>query len=680
MTDRPADGSGPSGAVPSEVSDAERRLDSLQRLGMVGTSRVGELDAFLDALARSFGAHRFSFTVLDEEVARVLGEAGTSQLDTRWDLARDAVNAPDGRAHRQVCGAPERDRLPALSAADGPVSLAAVAVTGPGGARIGALVAIWVADVVLPEAGWVALERAAEHIATVLRLRAEVAEYRRFVQLNPLPMLLLDEHSGIEVANPAAAELLGCVDPRDLMGEEFETLVANRDRMRVATELSRVLYSSSERRAIDATLVDANGAERTVSLAVAPLRGIHRHLQVGIQDLSSRQRDEEARTRLLEQLARAQRLDAVGQVAGGLAHDLNNLLAVMATNLELATGLIGDLGADVDLPAFADLREDLSELRVAIGRATAMTREMLDFSRRRQGGASLADVAEVVDGVRRLVSPSLPAGVRLTMDLAEDLPQVAVDPVLLERAVLNLVNNARDAVAGRGTITIRGVRDTLAAEGSERRADLLDRGQRPAVRLEVADDGAGMDQVTRARAFEPMFTTKPDGQGTGLGLPSVLGFVTAADGALHLATEPGEGTTVTMIVPADVPAPEVDPTRSEPVGGARILLVDPGEHTRRVITRMLDSAGHRVTACRDGEEALTVLEQGRVDLLLTELVLAGIGGARLIENARQRLPGLAVVVLASAEAPRSLDGDPLLVKPFSQTRLLQTVARVLGER
>jgi CheY-like chemotaxis protein/anti-sigma regulatory factor (Ser/Thr protein kinase) len=283
--------------------------------------------------------------------------------------------------------------------------------------------------------------------------------------------------------------------------------------------------------------------------------------------------------------------------------------------------------------------------------------------------------------VVRLVARSLPPRVRLVVDVSDELPPLGADPVELERAVLNLVNNARDAVGAKGTVTIRAVADTLAAEGRERRSDLLDRGQRPAVRIEVVDDGTGMDQVTRARAFEPMFTTKPDGQGTGLGLPSVLAFVTATDGALHLSSEPDVGTTVTLIVPVEVPSDvEVEGTRTGPVGGAKVLLVDPGEHTRRVIARMLDSAGYRVTACRDGEEALALLEQERVDLLLTELVLAGIGGSRLIETARQRVPGLAVVVLASAEAPRSLDGDPLLVKPFSQTRLLQTVARVLGQR
>lgn len=665
----------------SDATEA-RRLEAVQRLGVAGTTRVGELDPFLELVAIALGARSVAFTAIDQDVARVLGEIGedaTVQLGGRWSVARDAVDAADGRSVWTVGPGQNRARRLVFDGSGAPVTMAAVAVAGAGGQRVGAVVATWVAEVVVPDAGWEALASAAEHVTTILELRAEVAEYRRFVALNPQPLLVLDDEGDIEVANPAAVELLAASGDEELRGRSFLELVADHDVVRVAQEISRVLFSPRHHLVIDATLTDARGEELVTSLAVGYLRGVRSQLQVAVHDMTARLGEEESRTQLLEQLARAQRLDAVGQVAGGLAHDLNNLLAVLDSNLSLALGSVDRIEAEPDADGFAELRADLGELATALTRAGALTSQMLEFARRRPGGEPTTDVGEVIDGLVRLITPSLAPQVRLTVDVAEGLPPVGVDPVHFERALLNLVNNARDALDGAGSITLRAVAAHAASPvGDRRRGDAVN--VRQAVRVEVADDGSGMDAVTRARAFEPLFTTKPDGRGSGLGLPSVLAFAAAADADLHLRSNPGQGTTVKLTLPV-TPTQDGGPGEAAgPGGGARVLLVEPGEHARRVIVQMLVAAGYRVTAAGSGEEALADLEREAVDLLVTDLVLPATSGHRLIADARQLRPEIGVVVLSSVEAPRVLEGDPVLVKPFSQTRLLRTVSRVLEGR
>ena len=265
--------------------------------------------------------------------------------------------------------------------------------------------------------------------------------------------------------------------------------------------------------------------------------------------------------------------------------------------------------------------------------------------------------------------------------MPDDLPPAAADPAQLERSVLNLVNNARDALDGSGTIRVTASVDVSGVGGVERRSDFSGRSNRPMLRLSVSDDGAGMDEVTRARACEPLFTTKPEGKGTGLGLSAVLAFADESDAVLTLRSALGDGTTAELLLPLhDLSGAELPVGGDRPVAGARVVLVDPGERTRRVIARMLGDAGYRVSTYASGEDALAAIEQGGADLLVTELVLPAMTGSRLITDARGHVDDLPVVVLASVEAPRALEGDPVLVKPFSQTRLLRTVQRVLSGR
>lgn len=675
--------------------DAARRATALARLRLLGAGPHPSTDRLVRLVTRTLDATFAALVLVDGRLARV--QASTHRLAPAFpaetSLSAEVLVGGDDLIVTSVSDGKRRHPAGLLLRSE-----AAVVIRAPDGVPVGAVEVGW-REAVEPSAA----HRAALHdlgglAEGLLELRADVEEYRRFVELSPDAVVILDLASAVRQVNPALLTLLGCRDRTELVGRSFIDLVVRADRVRVAAQLTRVPFSRATTGRLDTQLVRPDGGLVPCSLSIGLLGGTRRHLQVVVHDLSGRLRDEEARTALSEQLARAQRLDAVGQVAGGLAHDLNNLLMVMATNLSLAFETLADVRSEaarlaagmapqpdtagtppVEGPLLASLQEDLDEVRLAVDRASALTRQLLQFARREQGRHDTSDVAAVVDAVCQLTRRSLGRGVDLEVDLGADLPPIAADPVQLERALLNLVNNARDAVGELGTIRIEAHPDTLGTPGAERRADLAPLAGRPAVRLAVTDDGVGMDEVTRARACEPLFTTKPEGAGTGLGLSAVLAFADEVDALLHLRSAPAEGTTATLVLPVEVAEPAVPVGTDQPVGGKRVALVDPGERTRRVIARMLGGAGYRVTTFSSGEEALASLAELGTDLLVTELVLPAMTGTRLITDARRLLPGLPVVVLASVEAPRALDGDPVLVKPFSQLRLLRTVERVLTQ-
>ncbi len=647
------------------ATDALRRAEAQRRLGVAGACRFDELDELLALVARAAGASGARFVVIDQDVDRVVAEDGPAyRVDRRWSLARTALKAADGRASVVVEPGVERAGLPLFAGADVPVALAAVSVTAPDGEPIGGVVAHWVGEQAVQEPAWAPLEDGARHLGYVLELRADEREYRRFINLNPDPVLVLDVEGAVVIANPAMATLLGHDDPEAMVGRPFLACVARSDRARVTAELARVLFARRRTRQFDVSLLDREGATVATSVSAGHLRGARRHLQLVVHDLSERLRAEEERSTLSEQLARAQRLDAVGHVASGLAHDLNNLLVVMVSNLALAREGLESIDAQVPLRAVCD---DLEELQIAVDRASALTSQLLAFAAADEAGSDAADIGEVVAAVLGLVERSLPQGVTLQRSVPSGLPLVAVPPVQLERALLNLVINARDAVGAIGTIEVRA---SSTADGG-----------RQSVRLEVQDDGSGMDEATLARAFEPLFTTKADAGGSGLGLASVLALTDEVDGVVTIRSTPREGTTVTLVLPVEAAAPESIPVGVDvPVGGARVLLVDPGERTRRVITSMLRGSGYRVTPVATGEEALEILATGADELLITEVALPGRGGAELLEHVRASTQPIPVIVLASVDAPPTLAGVPVLVKPFSHARLLRVVERVLAER
>ncbi|MFP4634406.1 MAG: PAS domain S-box protein [Nitriliruptoraceae bacterium] len=667
-----------------------QRLEALRRLGPLDAGGRRQLAPVLHVLAAAIGAELVAVTLIDAEYAWDVASTREEPAPVRprvGSIAGRVVTTAAPVSQLVEDGSLSADEQPQLLAGahldevPRPARWSAVPIRTPDGEVVGALEAAWHDRAATGRSVWQRLEDAGRHVEHVLELHAEVAEYRRFVELAPDAVLVLDADGDVELTNPALCEVLGYEHPEDLDGRAFVELVAPTDRARVASTLARVLFARRRTVHLDVELLATDGRAVPCSISAGHLRGPRRHLQLVVHDLTERLRDEEERSRLSEQLARAQRPDAVGQVASGLAHDLNNLLVVMTSNLALAEESLDELGGRLAPPVLEPIQRDLTELRTAVTRAEGLTSKLLQFVRDEEAEHGSADVVEVVDAVRGLAGRSLGDEMTLNVDLPAALPPVAADPIEFERALLNLVLNARDALEAGGTITLAATTVGDDVEGATPRGDDgdgIERG-RQWVRIDVLDDGVGMDEVTRARAFEPLWSSKGPEAGTGLGLATVAAFVDAVDGSVAIDAEPDEGTRVVLHLPVDDGAFDAVPVGVDvPVAGARVVLIEPGERTRQVIVRMLRAVGYRVRAFGGADEALEALREEGAELLITELSLPGTSGSGMVPTARALLPGLKVVVLASVDGPRTLEGVPLLVKPFSHQRLLRTVREVLA--
>jgi PAS domain S-box-containing protein len=372
-------------------------------------------------------------------------------------------------------------------------------------------------------------------------------------------------------------------------------------------------------------------------------------------------RDVTERKRLEAQLRQSQRLESVGQLAGGIAHDFNNFLSVIRG---YARFLIDGLPAD------SALRSDAEEVAEAAERAARLTNQLLVFSRRDVVQSRVLDLRELLDEIASLLERTLGEDVAMTVRVDEDIHPVEGDPSQLEQVLMNLAVNARDAMPGGGRLTI-----TLANDdsGDERR-----------VCLTVADNGHGMAPDVVERAFEPFYSTKPKAQGTGLGLATVYGIVTQAGGSVDIESQPGEGTTVRVRLPASRASaawPADDPVaESARGGGETILVVEDEEAVRRLTCRILDREGYRVLEAQDGGQALDTWHRhdGEIDLLVTDVVMPGMSGKELAERI-----GIEPVFMSGYTDDivlrHGLEGLRLVHKPFDGETLLATVRSALDE-
>ncbi len=374
-----------------------------------------------------------------------------------------------------------------------------------------------------------------------------------------------------------------------------------------------------------------------------------------------------------ERLSQAEKMEALGQLTGGLAHDFNNMLTVILGNL----GALRDRGVGGH-----EADEFVDPALAAARRGVELIRSLLGFARRQPLQAQVADVGALAATVALLLRRSLPASMAVDVD-AEGAPRAWVDPNRLQDALVNLALNARDAQARR--VQVQAAAATLAPE----RAAELEVAPGAYLCLTVRDDGQGMDAATRARVFEPFFTTKRPGAGTGLGLPMVYGFVRQSGGAIQIASQPDIGTTVTMWLPLPAaaaaalpePATEAD-TSSRLAEHALALLVEDDPEVRKVVRRSLVDLGFAVVEAENGAEAMQILDHTpRIELLLSDVVMPGdIDGRALARHARAlHVPRVALMSgYAPGEASAADLGVPLLSKPFTPRQLaefLQNAAR-----
>ena len=386
---------------------------------------------------------------------------------------------------------------------------------------------------------------------------------------------------------------------------------------------------------------------------------------------ASLQREMLEREKAETALAQAQKMEAVGQLTGGVAHDFNNLLTAVLGSLQM----IGKRSDDPQIRRFAD------NARRAAERGARLTQQLLAFSRRQRLAPEAVDLHRLVAEISDLLTRAVGTTVMLEIQLPGQLPPAFVDPTQMELVLLNLAINARDAMPDGGVLTIAG--SELASAPLELAEDLAGGSY---VVIAITDTGSGMTPEVQERAFEPFFTTKEQGKGTGLGLSQVYGFVRQSGGAVKLRSAPGEGTTVTLYLPrAEVAPVAVVADGSEapaPATHASILVVDDDDDVRDLVVAMLEELGYRVTAAENGSVALELLSQNSpFDLLLADVAMPGLSGVDVVHAARDlgRAPRVLYATgYADLGAYRpGLEGEDMIRKPYRMADLAARVDRAL---
>jgi signal transduction histidine kinase len=379
------------------------------------------------------------------------------------------------------------------------------------------------------------------------------------------------------------------------------------------------------------------------------------------------------RAQLQQDLAQAQKLEAIGRLAGGVAHDFNNVLTAILGSAELLL---------LDTPPGAANREEVEIIRDASIRAQELIRQLLAFSARQVLQPSVIDLNDLIKNLGRMLRRLIGEDLELATELAPDLGAVRVDPGQVEQVLVNLAVNARDAMPDGGRLTIS-TANVDAAETAD-----LSAGRH--VLIEVTDTGTGMDAETLARAFEPFFTTKERGKGTGLGLASVYGIVRQSGGQISVSSTPGAGTTFRIYLPrVDAPvdaAREARPVTAPATGTETVLVAEDEQIVRVLIRKVLEQAGYTVLLAGSGAEALQLAERHTVaiHLLVTDVVMPGMNGRELARRLLERRPKTKVLYLSgyaddAVERHGVLDpGTAFMQKPFSPSALATRVREVLG--
>jgi hypothetical protein len=513
-----------------------------------------------------------------------------------------------------------------------------------------------------------AAKRVADELAEVER------RYQRLFQRSPLPMWIYDKSSlaFVEVNEAAIAHYGFSRD--QFLSMKITDIRPPED---VSTLLDDISHAGAQRsgrwRHIkrDGTPIDVSVIAHAVEFGDRPAEFVI------AEDITDQ-------ARLQRQVQQSQRLDSLGQLAGGVAHDFNNLLAVIMNYASFVKKETAK-AAEEDGARWQPVIDDVVQIERASERASGLIRQLLTFARREVTRPQVIDLNDVVSDIEQLLRRTLGEHVELVMAPSPELWRVLADVGQMEQVLVNLAINARDAMPQGGTLTIDTGNITVDEPYAAARPTLQPGDY---VRLRVSDTGTGMDATTVQRAFEPFFTTKAPGEGSGLGLATVYGIIAQAGGYAQIYSEPGRGTTVTALLPAaggEVAVTTEPPARAASLaGGEVIMLVEDEDALRGMTRRILVDSGYRVITAANGSEAIELAGAGgHIDLLLTDVVMPHMLGKEVAARVAELQPGIRVLYMSGYAQPvlasqGTLDpGVSLLEKPFGELALLAMITDAL---
>jgi PAS domain S-box-containing protein len=506
-------------------------------------------------------------------------------------------------------------------------------------------------------------------------LRSE-DQFRRLVEgVTDYAIYMLDPEGYVSSWNAGAQRIKG-YRPNEIIGQHFSRFYTAEDQEAGLPAVSLQTAMREGQFEKEGWRIRKDGSRFWAHVVIDPIHGDDGQV-IGFakitRDITERKEGQKALDLARQALFQSQKLEAIGQLTGGIAHDFNNLLMAILGSLELARKRVPE---DPRVTPFLDNAIQGAQ------RGASLTQRMLAFARRQELKTEAVDIGSLVRGMQGLLERSIGPTISIRTRFARGLPPASTDMNQLEAALLNLALNARDAMPGGGVITIEAHEETLLPLAPEE-------GPSRYVSLSVADTGQGMDEETLARALEPFFTTKGVGKGTGLGLSMVHGLAEQSGGQLRLTSQPGEGTTVEILLPvaeARTRTAHAEPTQGPAppprAVGLTVLAVDDDSLVLLNTCAMLEDMGHTVLQAMSGLEALEIIERGdRIDLLVSDQAMPGMTGLQLISAVRALRPDLPVILATGfAELPPGADASlHRLAKPFRQVDLAAMIETVYGD-